>query len=116
MSQPAVPSARPRPPRPVRPGSRDPAEKDRQSGLRASVLETALEIGFSSNSTVANWIFNNPLEEGEEGEEEEEEEDVTVSVPISLSPSILYCDTTGRSFLFSIEIPLLIPIVSRHQP
>lgn len=31
--------------------------------VRASVLETALELGFSQNSTVANWIFNNPLSE-----------------------------------------------------
>jgi hypothetical protein len=31
--------------------------------VRASVLETALELGFGQNSTVANWIFNNPLSE-----------------------------------------------------
>ncbi|KAH0835697.1 hypothetical protein J3R83DRAFT_9473 [Lanmaoa asiatica] len=31
--------------------------------VRASVLETALELGFSQNSTVADWIFNNPLSE-----------------------------------------------------
>lgn len=31
--------------------------------VRASVLETALELGFAQNSTVADWIFNNPLSE-----------------------------------------------------
>lgn len=34
------------------------------------MLETALELGFGSNNTVANWIFNNPLEEEEEPEED----------------------------------------------
>lgn len=35
--------------------------------IRASVLETALELGFGQNTTVADWIFNNPLsEEAEE--------------------------------------------------
>ena len=35
--------------------------------VRASVLETALELGIAHNSTVANWIFNSPLaEESEE--------------------------------------------------
>lgn len=33
------------------------------NAVRASVLESALELGFSQNSTVANWIFNNPLSE-----------------------------------------------------
>ncbi|KAF8130562.1 hypothetical protein EV363DRAFT_1431856 [Boletus edulis] len=33
------------------------------NAVRASVLETALELGFSQNSTVADWIFNNPLSE-----------------------------------------------------
>ncbi|KAG9312655.1 hypothetical protein JVU11DRAFT_7071 [Chiua virens] len=31
--------------------------------VRASVLETALELGFGQNSTVADWIFNNPVSE-----------------------------------------------------
>jgi hypothetical protein len=39
------------------------------NALRASVLETALEIGFGANSTVADWIFNNPIAEEEEPEE-----------------------------------------------
>ncbi|KIM51708.1 hypothetical protein SCLCIDRAFT_12066 [Scleroderma citrinum Foug A] len=33
------------------------------SAVRASVLQTALELGIAQNPTVANWIFNNPLEE-----------------------------------------------------
>lgn len=32
-----------------------------------------MELGFGSNTTVANWIFNNPLEE------ENEEDDVSAS-------------------------------------
>lgn len=40
------------------------ADSQRNSNLvRASVLETALELGFGQNSTVADWIFNNPLSE-----------------------------------------------------
>jgi hypothetical protein len=38
--------------------------------VRASVLDAALQLGFGGpNSTVANWIFNNPLDEEEEPEE-----------------------------------------------
>jgi hypothetical protein len=44
-------------------------EKRDSNALRASVFETALEIGFGSNTTVANWIFNNPLTEEDESEE-----------------------------------------------
>ncbi|KAH7886751.1 hypothetical protein F5I97DRAFT_1045041 [Phlebopus sp. FC_14] len=33
------------------------------NAVRASVLETALELGIAQNSTVANWIFNTPLAE-----------------------------------------------------
>jgi hypothetical protein len=69
---PSTPSLRPRPPRSHRPA--ETSNTDRQSGLRASVLETALEIGFGTNDTVARWIFNNPLAEAEE----EEEEDVSI--------------------------------------
>jgi hypothetical protein len=43
--------------------------------VRASVLDAALQLGFGGpNSTVANWIFNNPLDE------EEEPEDVSASM------------------------------------
>ena len=38
--------------------------------VRASVLDVALQLGFGGpNSTVADWIFNNPLDEEEEPEE-----------------------------------------------
>jgi hypothetical protein len=64
VSAPPAPHLRPRKPPPS-----DVAKRD-SNALRASVLETALELGFGSNNTVANWIFNNPLEEEEEPEEE----------------------------------------------
>ncbi|KAF9236768.1 hypothetical protein BU15DRAFT_76594 [Melanogaster broomeanus] len=49
---------------------RRPPKANRNSNIvRASVLETALELGITQNSTVANWIFSNPL--AEEPEEEQ---------------------------------------------
>jgi len=39
--------------------------------VRASVLETALELGIAHNSTFANWMFNTSLPE-----EPEEPEDI----------------------------------------
>lgn len=44
-----------------------PVEK-RESMLRASILDTALELGVGSSSTVANWIFN-PVNEADEDTE-----------------------------------------------
>ena len=41
-----------------------PVEK-RESMLRASILDTALELGVGTSSTVAHWIFN-PVDEAEE--------------------------------------------------
>ena len=38
---------------------------DRSSVLRASILESALELGIGNNGAVANWIFNT-VEEGDE--------------------------------------------------
>ncbi|KAF9220598.1 hypothetical protein BS17DRAFT_308002 [Gyrodon lividus] len=53
---------------------RRPQNSNRNSNIvRASVLETALELGVAQNSTVANWIFNNPL--AEEPEEEQFDSD-----------------------------------------
>ena len=56
------------------------ASQNRDSNMvRASVLDAALQLGFGGpNSTVANWIFNNPLEE------EEESEDVSISLFVLL--------------------------------
>ncbi|KAJ6544070.1 hypothetical protein B0H19DRAFT_1169507 [Mycena capillaripes] len=52
---------------------------NRQSNaLRASVLDAALELGFGANGTVANWMFNNALEE-----QEEDEEDTVEKAPLS---------------------------------
>ncbi|KAH7920319.1 hypothetical protein BV22DRAFT_1198980 [Leucogyrophana mollusca] len=60
----AYPAPRRRQPKP-------PSDVNRDSSLvRASVLETALELGVAHNSTVANWIFNNPLAEAPEEEPE----------------------------------------------
>ncbi|KAF8639054.1 hypothetical protein AX17_001750 [Amanita inopinata Kibby_2008] len=36
------------------------------NALRASVLDVALELGLGTNSTVADWMFNNPVKEEEE--------------------------------------------------
>jgi hypothetical protein len=67
----AITATTPRPPH-LRPRKvSTPATQRDSNALRASVLETALELGFGSNKTVANWIFNNPLEEEEEPEEED---------------------------------------------
>jgi hypothetical protein len=42
---------------------------NRTSGLRASVLDAAIELGIG-NDTVAKWIFE-PVEEEDEEEEEQ---------------------------------------------
>lgn len=47
--------------------------------VRASVLDAAMQLGFGDpNSTVASWMFNNPVTE-----EDEEEEVSRVFVPHS---------------------------------
>jgi len=61
--QPAVPRPRPVASSPTSPT--DSVNRD-SNALRASVLDAALQLGIGSNSTVANWMFNNPLEEVEE--------------------------------------------------
>ena len=50
--------------------------ENRGSMLRASILESALELGVGSSRTVANWIFN-PVAEADE----EEALDNEVSTP-----------------------------------
>lgn len=49
----------------ARPQRLDTNAENRGSGLRASILESALELGLGSNRTVANWMFN-PVEEVDE--------------------------------------------------
>ncbi|KAJ7056565.1 hypothetical protein C8F01DRAFT_1233686 [Mycena amicta] len=52
------------------------------NALRASVLDAAMELGFGSNKTVANWMFSNTLDEEEEEEVEEDSHRTQLS-PIS---------------------------------
>ena len=42
--------------------------------LRASVLDAALQLGFTANPTITNWLFNQPTLE----EEREEDADFEV--------------------------------------
>ncbi|KAI0821715.1 hypothetical protein BC628DRAFT_1341179 [Trametes gibbosa] len=67
----------------ARPHRVDPNAENRGSGVRASILESALELGLGTNRTVANWMFN-PVEEEED--EELENEDAN-------SPSLTYAST-----------------------
>ncbi|OBZ73475.1 hypothetical protein A0H81_06928 [Grifola frondosa] len=62
--------------------SRERPDGVRGSVLRASILESALELGVTTNCTVANWIFN-PVQEGDEDAELEN----------TLSPSLTYAST-----------------------
>lgn len=63
--QAAIPRPRPVASPPTSSTSADPINRD-SNALRASVLETALQLGIGSNSTVADWMFNNSLEEVDE--------------------------------------------------
>lgn len=56
--------------------SPDLAGSRESNALRASILDTALELGIGSNSLVADWMFNNPLTE----EIEEEVSPFVISV------------------------------------
>lgn len=56
---------RPAPSSSKSPGTADVVNRD-SNALRASVLDAALELGLGNNSTVANWMFNNSVEEAEE--------------------------------------------------
>lgn len=53
------------------PSTASSSEPNRDSRMvRASVLDVALELGIGGpNSTVANWMFNNPVTEEDEEEE-----------------------------------------------
>ncbi|KDR66896.1 hypothetical protein GALMADRAFT_1135798 [Galerina marginata CBS 339.88] len=54
------------------------------NALRASVLDAALELGIGSNSVVANWMFNNSLQE----EDEEEPKRYSGQLAICRHPTI----------------------------
>ena len=71
--------------------------------VRASVLETALELGFGQNSTVANWIFNNPL--SEEAEDIEPEPDDQVKFDAKSEPAPYATEVCISSFPFT-SVPL----------
>ncbi|KAJ7183149.1 hypothetical protein C8R46DRAFT_1209317 [Mycena filopes] len=57
-------------PRPPPPAQTEPINRE-SNALRASVLDAALELGFGANGAVANWMFNNTLEEEDEDVEED---------------------------------------------
>ncbi|KAI0643238.1 hypothetical protein C8Q79DRAFT_915750 [Trametes meyenii] len=71
----------------ARPQRVDPNTENRGSGLRASILESALELGVGTNRTVANWIFN-PVPEDDEGEVAEG----MIAQDVN-SPSLTYAST-----------------------
>ncbi|RPD58223.1 hypothetical protein L226DRAFT_536804 [Lentinus tigrinus ALCF2SS1-7] len=85
--------------RPPRPEQQQNPE-NRGSLLRASILESALELGVGSSRTVANWIFN-PVDEVEE---EEENQGV-------ISPSLTYASTATSE-----ESNLSAGLAQRSQP
>ncbi|EMD35777.1 hypothetical protein CERSUDRAFT_74615 [Gelatoporia subvermispora B] len=82
---------------------------NRDSGLRASILESALELGVGSSRTVAHWIFNAVPEEGEEADAEEES---------TISPSLTYGSTatSDASSLSSLPSSNLHPGVAALNP
>ncbi|CDO75936.1 hypothetical protein BN946_scf184873.g25 [Trametes cinnabarina] len=84
----------------ARPQRADPIPENRTSGLRASILESALELGIASNRTVANWMFNSVLEEDEEADNG----DLT-------SPSLTYASTATSE-----ESNLSAGLAPRTQP
>lgn len=109
-----------RPPRPPRPDQQDP--ENRGSLLRASILESALELGVASNRTVANWIFN-PVDEEDEEEENQVRQTLLSSVFLEfmepalaslqdiLSPSLTYASTATSE-----ESNLSAGLAQRSQP
>ncbi|KAG1745071.1 uncharacterized protein EDB91DRAFT_173623 [Suillus paluster] len=70
--------------------------------VRASVLETALELGIAHSSTVANWIFNSPLPE-----ELEELEDIPPEMEAeeTLTPALTFGSHTASDDSSSIPSP-----------
>ncbi|PCH34765.1 hypothetical protein WOLCODRAFT_27443 [Wolfiporia cocos MD-104 SS10] len=74
--------------------------ESRDSGLRASILESALQLGVGSNCTVTKWMFNPVAEEEEDADSE--------SV---VSPSLTYASTAASddSFLSNSVSPRLQP-------
>ncbi|KIJ67317.1 hypothetical protein HYDPIDRAFT_25783 [Hydnomerulius pinastri MD-312] len=76
---------------------RQPKTNRNSNAVRASVLETALELGITQNSTVANWIFNNPMEEEPEDLEPETENDLEPEAEVeeSITPTLTHGSNTA---------------------
>ncbi|KAF8811327.1 hypothetical protein BYT27DRAFT_7253035 [Phlegmacium glaucopus] len=90
----AFPRPQPAVPRPAlaakSPWSPDLAGSRESNALRASILDTALELGIGGNSLVADWMFNNPLVEEPEEEEPVPTPDLTYGSPTSVPSSLLH--------------------------
>ncbi|KAL1703082.1 hypothetical protein EV121DRAFT_281379 [Schizophyllum commune] len=91
----APPTMRPETTPPGNAGQQQSASNDapsRDSNLvRASILDAALDLGYGSNSTVAKWMFENPLEEEDE---ESMKSPVTINSPISEDSAAASATTT----------------------
>ncbi|CCL98480.1 uncharacterized protein FIBRA_00478 [Fibroporia radiculosa] len=74
-----------------RPARERPAES-RDSLLRASILESALQLGVGSNCTVTKWMFSPVEEADEEGES-------------AVSPSLTYASTATSDDSFQFSAP-----------
>ncbi|KAI0739427.1 hypothetical protein C8Q80DRAFT_1274489 [Daedaleopsis nitida] len=90
--------------RPPRPQQQQNDLENRGSMLRASILESALELGVGSSRTVAHWMFNPVGEVMEEEEEGKEQEGV-------VSPSLTYASTATSE-----ESNLSAGLAQRSQP
>lgn len=87
------------------------ADPQRNSNVvRASVLETALELGFGQNSTVADWIFNNPLSEEPEDSHPEPDGESKHDTKSEPAPDVMEVCIT---LLFSIPTPIVCQLRSR---
>ncbi|KAI6095016.1 hypothetical protein EDD16DRAFT_1721177 [Pisolithus croceorrhizus] len=72
-----------------------PAGRD-SNAIRASVLQTALELGIAQNPLVANWIFNSPLEEEPEDLQQESSNNAELETEIvgSITPALTHSSNT----------------------
>jgi hypothetical protein len=98
------PRLKPAIPRPQAPVASQ-GESRESNALRASVLDAALELGLANNSVVADWMFNNTLQE----EEEEEEIEVCSSLCVihqSLTAIIYHRSPFLRLALHTVHQPL----------
>ncbi|KAF7330298.1 hypothetical protein MVEN_02467700 [Mycena venus] len=110
------------------PAPESPTASNRESNaLRASVLDAALELGLGANGSVANWMFNNAVEE------EEDEEDTTSKGPLSAtsdeygnysystpatstSSHQSHSETSQPNLKFQVHFPPGIPVTAISRP